>query len=178
MIYILSRKIRRYILTVVLLNFICTTIYAAEEIEAIKHKLIGTWKLVSMTREMLDTGQKSDDYGPNPIGYINYSPEGRMIAIIVRSDRKKPKVKPDDQRVSDQDAIALYRSMSSYAGTYTVEKDRVIHHVEVSWNQLWTGTDQVRYFKFDGDKLTLTMKPFMTPLGKQTVHLTWKKLNS
>ena len=53
----------------------------------IRQRLFGTWKLVSMKRIMLETGQQSDDYGPNPISYIHYSPDARMINIIVRSDR-------------------------------------------------------------------------------------------
>jgi hypothetical protein len=45
--------------------------------------------------------------GAHPSGYINYGPDGRMIVIIVGSDRKKPAgpvATPDE-------AEALIRSM-------------------------------------------------------------------
>jgi hypothetical protein len=38
-------------------------------------------------------------------------------------------------------------TMFAYAGTYTVEADKAIHHVDISWNHFWTGADQVRCFK-------------------------------
>jgi hypothetical protein len=36
-----------------------------------------------------------------------------------------------------------------------VEGDKVIHHVDISWNEVWTGTDQIRLFEVNGDILTL-----------------------
>lgn len=32
----------------------------------------------------------------------------------------------------------------------------ITHHVDISWNQVWTGTDQVRDVKFEGRKLILS----------------------
>src|ERR1019366_4735046 len=69
---------------------------------SIQQAILGTWKLVSYVREEL------------PSGYINYGPDGRMIVIIVGTDRKKPAgavATPDE-------AEALIRSMLAYAGTY------------------------------------------------------------
>ena len=50
--------------------------------------------------------------------------------------------------------------MIAYAGTYTVEADKVIHHVDISWNEARTGTDQIRFFELDGNILTITTPPF------------------
>jgi len=49
--------------------------------------------------------------------------------------------------------------MVAYSGRYTVEGEKVIHHVDVSWNQAWTGTDLVRFFKREEDKLVITTAP-------------------
>ena len=49
--------------------------------------------------------------------------------------------------------------MYAYAGTYTLEGDKVVHHVDISWNQAWTGTDLVRFYKLDGNILTITTAP-------------------
>ena len=68
--------------------------------------------------------------------------------------------------------------MISYAGTYTVEGDKVIHHVEISWNQTRNGTDLVRSYKVEGDLLTLTTAPARSEIdGKEGRSiLIWKKV--
>jgi hypothetical protein len=45
--------------------------------------------------------------------------------------------------------------MFAYSGTYRVEADRFITKVDVSWNESWTGTEQVRFFEVDGDRLDI-----------------------
>jgi hypothetical protein len=153
--------------------FIFLPFYSAQS-QVIENGLIGTWKLISVTNENLITGVKTDDYGPHPMGYLNYSSNGRMMVIIVKKDRKKPAGKittPDE-------AAILLNTMTSYAGTYTVNKNQIVHHIDVSWNPSWADTNQIRYYKLEGRRLTLTMAPFTDPvLGKITVHLVWEKIN-
>ena len=67
-------------------------------------KLLGTWKLVSYVGEEIPSGARADVMGPRPSGYINYGPDGRMIVIIVGSDRKKP-VGPVATQEEAQDLI-------------------------------------------------------------------------
>ena len=55
-----------------------------------RDRLIGTWTLVSAVREEIPSGAKTACLGENPHGFINYSPDGRMIALITRADRKAP----------------------------------------------------------------------------------------
>jgi hypothetical protein len=50
--------------------------------------------------------------------------------------------------------------MCAYAGTVSLGDNVVVHHIDTSWNQAWTGTDQVRYFVLDGDKLSITTAPY------------------
>ena len=35
--------------------------------------------------------------------------------------------------------------------------------VDASWNEAWTGTDQVRFYKLEGDTLTITTAPMKHP---------------
>jgi hypothetical protein len=49
--------------------------------------------------------------------------------------------------------------MIAYSGRYTVEGEKMVHHVDVSWVESTTGTDLVRFFKVEGDKLTLKTAP-------------------
>jgi len=52
--------------------------------------LLGTWKMVSWTREVVATGETSDAMGPNPIGYIAYHADGRMMALVIKRNRPTP----------------------------------------------------------------------------------------
>ena len=137
-------------------------------------RLIGTWKLVSATREEIPSGASTDQLGPDPDGYINYAPDGRMIAIIARSDRARP-ARPQP---TPAEAEALCRSMVAYAGRYTIDGDTVPHHVDVSWNESWNGSKQVRIFRFDGERLQLSTLPSPDPSeGRMSVRrMVWEKV--
>jgi hypothetical protein len=54
--------------------------------------------------------------------------------------------------------------MLAYAGTYTIVADKVVHHIDIAWNNARIGSDQVRLFKFDGDRLTLTTEHNKNPI--------------
>jgi hypothetical protein len=131
---------------------------------------------VSYVRADTTTGAKSDVMGPRPTGYINYGRDGRMIVIIVGSDRKKP-VGPV---ATEEEAQALIRSMLAYAGTYKVDSmaKTVTHDVDISWDQSRTGESHVRTYELDGDRLTLATEPSNDPAtGKKTVRtLVWERL--
>jgi hypothetical protein len=138
------------------------------------NRLIGTWKLVAVTAEDVETGAKTDHFGPNPDGYINYGPDGRMIVINTRGDRAKP----NGAAPTRDEAADLFQGVLAYAGTYTVEGDTVTHHVDISWNESWTGTDQVRHARFDGERVHLSTKPNADPVnGRMSVRtMTWRKI--
>jgi hypothetical protein len=139
-----------------------------------KDKLVGTWKLISAVSEDLSTSQKTNIYKGTPVGFITYGADGRVMTIIVDSPRKKPAANV----ATAAEAEALFRSMAAYAGTYTVKGNQVIHVPEVSWNETWTGTDQIRDYKFDGERLLLATAPSPNPFtGKMSVRiLAWEKI--
>jgi hypothetical protein len=119
---------------------------------AAENPILGTWKLQSMVYEVSATGQRSSPFGDHPDGYLSYSPNGRMYAIGVAEDRLKPR----DLVPTDEENVKLQGSMFAYAGTYTADGEKVVHHVDISWNQSWTGTDLVRFYKLEGNTLTIT----------------------
>ena len=119
---------------------------------AAENPILGTWKLQSLVHEATATGQRSSPFGDHPDGYLNYSPDGRMYAIGVAEDRPKPR----DLVPTEEENAKLQGSMFAYAGTYTADGEKVVHHVDISWNQSWTGTDLVRFYKLDGNTLTIT----------------------
>jgi Lipocalin-like domain len=140
-----------------------------------RQHLLGTWKLLSAVREEIPSGAKSDLMGATPIGYINYAPDGRMMVVNVGSERRKPA----GVSATSAEAEALFRSMTSYAGTYTIEGNEITHHVEVSWNESWTGTRQKRIARFEGNRMYLSTPPSPDPLsGMMSVRtMTWEKLS-
>ena len=51
-------------------------------------KLIGTWKLVSAS-STTSTGERiATPYGPNPSGFLSYTADGRVTALISYGGRK------------------------------------------------------------------------------------------
>jgi len=128
--------------------------------------LLGSWRMTSwMTRDVA-TGERREALGQHPRGIVIYTPE-RVIFFILRNSRKRPERLPP----SDEDKIALFDTMFAYSGSYTVEPDRVVHHVDMSWNEAWSGTEQVRFCNVDEDTLTYTSAPAPNPFdGREVVH--------
>ena len=167
---------RAYLLVVVASFCLPLQISAqTDQANSVQKPMVGTWKLVSYVGEDVSTRAKADVLGAHPSGYINYGGDGRMIVLIVGTDRKKPA----GTVASLAEAEALIRSMLAYAGTYTIDMamKTVTHHIEVSWDQSRTGTDAVRTYKFEGDRLILTTEPSADPAtGKNTVRtVVWER---
>jgi len=80
-------------------------------------KMSGTYRLVSSTRTLVDTGKVIDSFGKDPTGFIMYAEDGRMMVLIVRGDRPKP----THEDMTDQQRADLFRSMAAYAGRYTFD---------------------------------------------------------
>lgn len=141
-----------------------------------KEQLVGTYRLVSVQQIVTATGETRDMYGKTPQGYIVYGPDGRMMVLFVKDERPKP---GDLSTMTDQVRADLFRSMVAYSGTYDFDGKSVTHHIDVSWNANWTGTDQIRNVRFDGRRVVLTTIP--APLstdGKFGVSvLTWEKVD-
>ena len=139
-------------------------------------KIIGTWwKVVSFEIEVQETGELKPYFqnSPNPRGYLILTPEGRMMTVVTAEGRKLPQ--------TPEDRSAAWGSMLAYSGMYRFEGDKFITKVDVAWNEAFVGTDQVRFFKLEGDRLKIIsawwlnkVNPYMG-LGK-TVRaiLTWE----
>jgi Lipocalin-like domain len=135
--------------------------------------LLGTWKLQSYTTEYEDTGQKVEPFGAHPSGYLSYGTDCRMYGIVVREGRKSPA----EVVATDTEKVELFDGMGAYAGTYTIEGDKVSHHVDISWIESWTGTTQVRQFKIEGNSLRIHSAPAQDPLDGRvsSATLVWTR---
>lgn len=139
-----------------------------------RQRLLGTWKLIAAVREEIPSGTKADFLGSSPTGYINYAPDGRMMVLNVGNGRRKPV----GANATPAEAEALFRSMTSYGGTYTIDGNEITHHVDVSWNETWTGTKQKRIARFEGNRVYLSTPPSPDPLTGtiSTRTMTWEKV--
>jgi hypothetical protein len=126
---------------------------------------LGTWTLLSMETEDLETGQKQNLLGVHPSGYLTYGSDCRMSAILVKESREGPSALVP----TDPESIELYRGLIAYAGSYAIDGYKITHHIEASWNQAWTGTTQISQFNIDGKTLYMRTGPGKSPMtGKQT----------
>jgi hypothetical protein len=142
----------------------------AERVE----ELYGSWTLVSWTRRLLDTGETVEAFGKTPRGFLSYGRDGRVFFIMTKENRARP---DDLARLTDAERAELYNTMVAYAGTYTFDGTVATCHVDVSWNEAWTGTAQVRHVKFEDDRLVWSTNPQSGVDGQRSQSVfVWEKL--
>lgn len=116
-----------------------------------RNDLLGSWRLTAVTMTDKD-GTVTEPFGKDVRGILIYAPAGEMSATVNQAG-----------------------SYLSYAGSFDVEGDRVIHHVEMSSLTEAAGTDQQRIATLEGDTLTLAASPtFMGPPGS-VARLVWQR---
>jgi hypothetical protein len=142
---------------------------------AAEEDLTGTFKLVSSKRKIVETGEILDTWGKNPKGFITYGKDRRMLVLIVTDDRPRPE---SVEKLTDQQRAQLFRTMTAYGGTYEFDGKTVQHHIDISWNEVWTGTTVVRELKKEGSKLVYssTAAPFSSDGRISEVTLVWEKV--
>jgi hypothetical protein len=110
------------------------------------------------------------------MGFVTFTPDGRMMLMIVDATRKPPA----QPTATDAEAVSLFRTMTAYAGTYRVQGNEIIIHVEISSEQKETGTDETRVFKLDGNRLTTMTKPRIAGLSNSNqmtvVTVVWERV--
>jgi hypothetical protein len=130
--------------------------------------LIGTWKLRSMVVDV--DSVSSPVMGSSPLGFLVFTP-ARMVAVGT-ADGRKPSAEAAGK-------AALLDSMFGYSGPYRIDAEKFVTAVEVSWNESWTGTEQVRFWKLSDDRLTLTSAPgpyWRDPSKTAVARVEWEKV--
>jgi hypothetical protein len=129
-------------------------------------ELAGTWKLLRFTRTDVATGEAMETFGKAPSGYLQLGRDGRMMMLVVKEGRATP---PDPEKMTDQQRAELYKTMIGYGGRYTFDGKDLHFHLDVTWNQAYTGTELVRHVRRDGKKLTLTAEPHKSYVDGKTI---------
>jgi hypothetical protein len=115
--------------------------------------LVGTWKLESATITT-DKGAIRNAWGAHPIGFLTYTEDGRMSAILTLDDRKPLSVSDFISAPANERAEA-FSTMTAYAGRYTFSGKEVVHHVEAASIPNDVGSDLKRSVTLDDDRLVL-----------------------
>jgi len=136
--------------------------------------LVGTWRLVSVHTWRAD-GQITYPFGRDVVGYLIYTEQGHLSLSIMAANR--PQIQSADMTAGTvAEKAAAYDTYLAYAGTYRLYADRVVHNLECSLIPQWVGTEQVRFLKFEGNRLTLRTAPLMRD-GVETVsNLVWERI--
>jgi hypothetical protein len=114
--------------------------------------LVGTWRVTSVSLLWLDTNEVNHPFGEHPLGYVQYTPGGHMVVFLSVGDLKRAA----GATYTDAERVDLYNGIfAAYAGTYSVEGNKLTHHVVASWSPEWIGSDQTRYIEIDGNKLMI-----------------------
>ena len=140
-----------------------------------KHRLVGTWKLVSASSATASGEQNEPPYGINPVGFLTYTEDGRVTALISHGGRKLLSIGAKPPALLEEQAEA-FKTFLAYAGRYSLTGDKVIHSIEISSIQNYVNKELVRTVEFDGDQIVLVTPPTMVNGKIQTIELVWKRL--
>jgi hypothetical protein len=138
-------------------------------------ELLGTWKLVSAS-STTSTGEPMDPpHGPNPVGFLTYTPGGRVTVLISHGGRKPLSVGRGASGLLQEQAEA-FKTFLAYAGRYVLSGDQITHHIEISSIQNYVNKPLVRSIEILGDQIRLITPPMMVNGKIQTVEFVWQRL--
>lgn len=144
--------------------------------------LLGTWKLISITAIFPDGNIDKEAFGVNPIGYITYTPEGKMMVIFSKNQRpllsgnSASPLTAAIHSVPIEERAQAFSTFNSYAGSYTLDGDKVIHHVEIASIPNRIGKNLTRTFKLDGNRITITTPPSKSDNVPKVFELVWERI--
>jgi hypothetical protein len=133
--------------------------------------VVGAWSLVSFDTDE-GHGPSQPRFGQDPVGYLLYTADGHMAAVLAGTHRPELKSPSGSWSTEEQRPQALANFLA-YAGRYDIRGDRVFHHVEVSVFTNLMGTTLERRFKIEGDMLTIRTVP--PEIWGSSNVLVWKR---
>jgi lipocalin-like protein len=129
-----------------------------------RKNVVGVWRLVSVVYEDAQTKERTPVLGEHPRGRQIATADGHWLALVTAQGRPIPK--------TDEERAQALRTMISYTGRYRVEGGKVITKVEAAWNEAWVGGEQVRFIRFEGDRLFIESPPMPHPnVGGKVVRV-------
>lgn len=139
------------------------------------NQLTGTWRLLS-SEFRTSGGEAIYPLGEDAGGQCILTPDGYMSGQLMRKDR--PRFAAGNQASGTPEEIkAALEGYVSYYGPFDIDpaRQQLTTHVEGSLFPNWIGEDQVRFYEFSENRLTLKTPPI--PLGDDEVtgYLIWER---
>ncbi len=138
-------------------------------------RFTGCWKLVTTDLKNSKTNETVHPWGKNIVGRLMYI-ENKMSVIITDLDRPKFS-SVDPNAATDSENRKAMNGMIVYFGDVEIEEENGIikHHVIGSHFPNLEGGISIRYFKFIGKDLVLSVKDLLIGGIEVSGSLTWEK---
>jgi len=117
----------------------------------VRNKIVGTWKLV-LAEDILRDGSSRAMYGLRGQGFLMYSADGFICAVLMDPDRPKW---DDPKNPTQADKASAFDSSYGYCGRYEIDMkhNALVHLPEVSTGPNYVTTRQVRPYQFEGNRM-------------------------
>ena len=138
-------------------------------------EFIGTWILESFEFRA-SSGEVSYPLGKDAKGIIMYDAKGNISAQLMQQGR--PAFAAGDHLKGTPEEIKpAFEGYTAYFGTYEIDETegKITHHVTGSLLPNLVGRRQVRFYQFEGDKLTLSTPPIPWGGERATGVLIWRR---
>ena len=118
-----------------------------EHLQTSVSSFVGVWRLVSFDYEDQVTGNREFRFGTMPKGRLILLENCLMTVILTAEGRPIPK--------TNEDRVEAFNTVIAYSGKYTIQDAQLNINVDISWNEAWVGTLQIRSICFVGSRLQL-----------------------
>ena len=135
-------------------------------------ELVGAWALVDFWIRFDDGRPAQAGFGPGATGWLLYSDSGRMSALLSRAQRPAlsiPRLE-SAQRAPAAEKAQAFDDYLSYAGSWRLDGDEVVHEVSEALVPNIVGLAQRRRASLSGDLLTLSYRG-----GPKLYTLRWRR---
>lgn len=125
--------------------------------------IIGTWRLVAARSQDKEGKPLPLPYGPQAIGRLVFTADGRMMAALSDGRRELP--------------VGAKREYGGYCGNYTFDGTTLTTMVDAAPNAALIGTAQVRGVRFEGERMVLQPPPREIDGVQHHRELTWERIS-
>jgi lipocalin-like protein len=170
---------RRHLLEIMAtagLGFVIVGSGAVAQQKSIKEQLVGAWTLL-LADGIQPDGTHVPAFGPNPVGILIFTSNGRYSLQIMRVVNRAPFASKDRDSGTADENKAVAQGTISHFGTYTVDEagKAIVLHIEGSSFPNWENTNQQRLVTAITDEVLTYTNPTPPAQGFTHTELAWRK---
>ena len=138
---------------------------------------VGAWKLLS-SEMRTSTGEVLYPLGPDCAGSILFDETGCLSAQLMRPDRPKF-FSGDIVRGTDEEIKAAYQGYVAFWAKYQFDeaKRELTYVIDGSLFPNWVGHTNLRFYEFEGNRLTFRTPPFLMAGTELVGVLIWERVS-